>query len=359
MLVMRPSITDLSVEELRSELELDPRYRLDQIQHAVYNTDATSFDDILTLPVATRETLAKKFSYEAIAPLRTETSIDGTKKVLFRTGDGSVIETVQMPTERDKATTICLSSQAGCGMGCSFCATGDIGLNRNLTSGEIIDQFLYFRRRSGDDQIPDRAVFMGMGEPLANLAAVECAVRGLVEPVRGGLGARRVTVSTVGLPSGIRALADWGLSIGLAISLHAPVDEIRQCLVPVAKKILLEELMDASSYYQRIARRRVTYEYTMLEGVNDSREQAKELVHLLRGQRCHLNLIPFNSYPGARYRGTSPDRIRNFRGIIESGGISVTIRRTRGRDISGACGQLHAGGLTKAIVGSDSSHLVE
>ena len=139
----------------------------------------------------------------------------------------------------------------------------------------------------------------------------------------------------------------------------AAVDEIRQCLVPVARRILLEELMDASSYYQRIARRRVTYEYTMLEGVNDSREQAKELIHLLRGQRCHLNLIPFNSYPGARYQGTTPDRIRDFRDIVGSGGVSVTIRRTRGRDISGACGQLHAGGLTKSIVGSDSSHRVE
>ncbi|HCU73187.1 MAG: 23S rRNA (adenine(2503)-C(2))-methyltransferase RlmN [Chloroflexi bacterium] len=346
MLAIPPSITDISVEELRSELDLEPRYRLDQIQHAVYSTNSTSFDDILTLPVGTREALAKKFSYEAVAPLRTETSLDGTKKVLLRTGDGSVIETVQMPTERHKATTICLSSQAGCAMGCTFCATGDIGLTRNLTSGEIIDQFLYFRRRSGDEQVPDRAVFMGMGEPLANLAAVEGAVRGLVEPGRVGLGARRVTVSTVGLPSGIRALADWGLSIGLAISLHAAVDEIRQCLVPVARRILLEELMDASTYYQRIAGRRVTYEYTMLEGVNDSRVQAKEVVHLLRGQRCHLNLIPFNSYPGARYRGTAPDRIRDFRDVVGLGGVSVTIRRTRGRDISGACGQLHAGGLT-------------
>lgn len=359
MTVIRRSITDVSADELLSELEPEPRYRVDQIRHAVYNTDAKSFDDILTLPVTTRANLAQKFSYEVVAPVRTQTSADGTRKVLFRTDDGAVFETVQMPTERENATTICLSSQAGCGMRCAFCATGDMGLTRNLTAGEIIDQFLYFRRRSEEEQVPDRAVFMGMGEPLANLASVERAVRGLVEPRRGGLGARRVTVSTVGLPSGIRAVADWDLPVGLAISLHAAVDELRKSLIPLAHKILLEELMDASRHYQRIARRRVTYEYTMLEGVNDSREQARDLVRLLRGQRCHVNLIPFNSYPGARFRATVPSGIRDFKEILGSHGVSVTIRRTRGRDISGACGQLHAGGLTGTIAGSDNVHLAE
>ena len=341
-------ISEASSDEIREVVGDAPAYRVNQVLHAVYRTPATAFDQIQTLPVTMRELLGHSFRYEALKTIRSEMSQDGTEKTLFCASDGAVVETVQMLTERSGATTICLSSQSGCGMGCRFCATGDIGLTRNLTPGEIVDQFLYFRRRSEVSRVPDRAVFMGMGEPLANLNALEPAVRALVDPGRVGLGARRVTISTVGLPDGIDALVDWNLPVGLAISLHAPVDDLRATLVPIARRFPLDELMAVSSRFQRRARRRVTYEYTMLDGVNDSLGQAVDLALLLRGQRCHVNLIPFNPYPGALYRTTPRPRLQAFRDALHSRGVGATIRRTRGRDISGACGQLHAGVLTLA-----------
>ena len=342
----RPPITGVSVPALRQMLAGEPRYRIDQLRRAVYRESATEFEQILTLPTSLRSALAHQFRFESLDSVRSETSSDGTRKTLFRTADGAPVETVQMPTERAGATTICLSSQAGCGMGCTFCATGAMGLTRNLTGSEIVDQFLHYRRRSAANRTPDRAVFMGMGEPLANLREVKSAVRLLVDPQAVGLSPHRVTVSTVGLPRGIHAMAGWGLPVSLAISLHAPDDQVRAELVPVARRFPLDTLMDASRRYQQQARRRVTYEYTLLDGVNDSLAQAADLTRLLRGQRCHLNLIPFNAYPGARYRPTPRDGIRAFRDALRARGLRATIRRTRGRDISGACGQLHAGALT-------------
>lgn len=338
-------VSEASFDDIRGVLGDVPVYRVEQVRHAVYRTPTTTFDKIQTLPATMRVLLGRQFSYEALETVRSEMSQDGTQKTLFRASDGAVVETVQMLTERSDSTTICLSSQSGCGMGCRFCATGDIGLTRNLTAGEIVDQFLYFRRRSKASRVPDRAVFMGMGEPLANLSALEPAVRALVDPSRVGLGARRVTISTVGLPKGIDALVDWNLPVGLAISLHAPVDDLRATLVPIAKRFPLDELMAVSSRFQRRVRRRVTYEYTMLDGVNDSVGQAVDLAVLLRGQRCHVNLIPFNPYPGSLYRTTPRLRLRAFRDALHAQGVRATIRRTRGRDISGACGQLHAGVL--------------
>ena len=342
----RPPITGVSAQALSDALSAEPSYRIDQLNRAVFREPATGFEQILTLPAGLRAALAERFSYEALEVVRSETSSDGTRKTLFRTVDGAAVETVQMPTERPGATTICLSSQAGCGMGCTFCATGAMGLTRNLTASEIVDQFLHFRRRSNERQTPDRAVFMGMGEPLANLREVQRAVRTLVDPAAVGLSPRRVTVSTVGLTRGIHAMAGWGLPVSLAISLHAPNDGVRAQLVPLARRLPLGSLMEASRHYQQQARRRVTYEYTLLEGVNDSPSQAADLVRLLRGQRCHVNLIPFNAYPGARYRPTPREGVRAFRDALRDRGLRATIRRTRGRDISGACGQLHAGALT-------------
>ena len=223
----RPPVTGVSAQVLREALAGEPPYRVDQIHRAVYREAATGFEQILTLPAGIRAALRERFRYEALREVRCETSSDGTRKALFRTADGAAVETVQMPTERSEATTICLSSQAGCGLGCTFCATGAMGLTRNLTASEIVDQFLHFRRRSDARRTPDRAVFMGMGEPLANLRAVEAAVRTLVDPAAVGLSARRVTVSTVGLPRGIWAMAGWGLPVSLAISLHAPDDDVR------------------------------------------------------------------------------------------------------------------------------------
>ena len=343
----RPPVTEVSASVLREALAGQPSYRLEQLRRAVYRETATGFEQILTLPAAVRAALRERFRYEALEAVRCETSADGTRKTLFRTADGAAVETVRMPTERSQATTVCLSSQAGCGMGCTFCATGAMGLTRNLTAGEIVDQFLHVRRRSDARHTPDRAVFMGMGEPLANLRAVEAAVRTLVDPAAVGLSARRVTVSTVGLPPGIEAMAGWGLPVSLAISLHAPDDDVRTELVPLARRFPLNGLMAASRRYQQQARRRVTYEYTLLDGVNDGPALAADLARLLRGQRCHVNLIPFNPYPGARYRPTPRPGIRAFRDALRERGLRATVRRTRGRDISGACGQLHAGALAQ------------
>lgn len=341
----RPPVSQVSEQTLCQALAGQPSYRLAQLRRALYRETATDFERILTLPAGLRTALAERFQYEALEAVRCETSSDGTRKTLFRAVDGAAVETVQMPTERSQATTVCLSSQAGCGMGCTFCATGAMGLTRNLTASEIVDQFLHVRRRSDARQTPDRAVFMGMGEPLANLRAVHAAVRTLVDPAAVGLSARRVTVSTVGLPAGIQAMAGWGLPVSLAISLHAPDDHVRAQLVPIARRFPLDTLMEASRFYQQRARRRVTYEYTLLEGVNDSLAQATDVARLLRGQRCHVNLIPFNPYPGTRHRPTPRDGIRAFRDVLRAHGLGATVRRTRGRDIAGACGQLHAGAL--------------
>ncbi len=341
----RPPISEASPDRLCAALDGQPTYRADQLRQALFRTSATGFDQMLTLPAETRAALDQQFRFESLRLLRAQRSTDGTRKALFHTWDGAAVETVRMPTERPGAATVCLSSQAGCGMGCTFCATGALGLTRNLTAAEILDQFLYVRRRASRPAAVDRAVFMGMGEPLANLPALETAAARLAGAAYVGLSARRVTVSTVGLPAGIDAMASWGLPLGLAVSLHAPDDGLRATLAPIARRFPLPALMEASRRYQQAVRRRVTYEYTMLAGVNDARAQAVDLARLLRGQRCHVNLIPFNTYPGAIFRASARPRIRAFRDELRQRGVPVTIRRTRGRDISGACGQLHAGML--------------
>ena len=344
------AISAYAAADLDALLTGEPAYRRRQLMQAVYRSPAPGFDQVSTLPKPLRDQLAAGVPYTSLSEPCTEQSLDGTRKTLFRAADGIAIEAVQMPSERGTATTVCLSSQAGCGMGCVFCATGALGLLRNLSAGEMVDQFLHFRRTSADRQAPDRVVFMGMGEPLANLPRVHEAVAILIDPARVGLGARHVTVSTIGLPVGIERLARWGWQIGLAISLHAPVDDLRIELVPLARQVSIADLMDASRAYQRLTGRRVTYEYLLLAGVTDSPSLAGELAGLLRGQRCHVNLIPFNPYPGARFAASSPVALRSFRDRLRRGGVPATIRRTRGRDISAACGQLHGGALAGGAV---------
>ena len=344
--VPKPPITDTSSEWIATLMPDDPGYRVQQILHAVYHLPIDGFDAIRVLPERLRALLEANLAFSSLARITEQQSHDGTRKALFHAADGSAIETVRMPSERGTATTVCVSSQSGCGMGCTFCATGATGLTRNLTAGEIVDQFLHFRRTASREEAPDRLVFMGMGEPLANLRSVEAAVSALVDPNRVGLGARHVTVSTVGLPKGIDEIAGWPWQVGLAISLHAPDDAIRSELVPVNRRFPIVDLMGASLRYQRQTGRRVSYEYTLLAGVNDSESTATALARLLQGQRCHVNLIPFNPFPGARYQPPTSEVARTFRDALRAFGIAATIRRTRGRDISGACGQLHAGQLT-------------
>ena len=340
----RPSASAMSDAELAALLSGEPRYRRDQVRRGIYDGAARGFDQITPLPRRLRERLDMTLAFSSISPDRVRVAGDGTRAFLFRTADGTIFETVQLPSERGSATTVCVSSQAGCAMGCTFCATGTLGLTRNLGVGEIVDQFLHVRRESRADAAPDRIVFMGMGEPLANTANVHDAVEALVDPARGGLGARHVTVSTVGLPAGIAELTRWPWQIGLAISLHAASDDIRATLVPLAKHVDLATLMASSVAYQRATRRRVSYEYTMLRDVNDHVAQARDLARLIDGQICHVNLIPFNPYPGAAYEAPAAGTTRRFRDELRRHGVSATIRRTRGREIAGACGQLRADG---------------
>ncbi len=343
-----PALSALTPAQLAALLGDEPAFRTDQLLHAVYRTPARRFEDVTTLPLHLRGDLTTRIRFSSIAELQTEQSSDGVRKTLFRAAGGAAIEAVQLPSERGARTTVCVSSQAGCAMGCTFCATGAMGLTRNLAAAEMVDQFLHFRRRSDPPEAPDRVVFMGMGEPLANLTNLRVAIAALLDPQRCGLGARRLTVSTIGLPAGIERVARWGWQIGLAISLHAPDDALRQQLVPLARSVPISALMEASRAYQRLTGRRVSYEYTLLDGVNDSAPLARRLAALLRDQRCHVNLIPFNPYPGAAYRGAPVAGLRVFRDELRAAGVAATIRRTRGRDISGACGQLHAGALDRS-----------
>ena len=340
----RPAASAASDADLAALLPAEPRYRREQIRRGVFDGAARGFDQITPLPRRLREKLDGMLEFSTITPERVRVAGDGTRAFLFRTVDGTVFETVQLPSERGRATTVCVSSQAGCAMGCTFCATGTLGLTRNLSVGEIVDQLLHVRRESHAVRVPDRVVFMGMGEPLANTANVRDAIAALVDPDRGGIGARHVTVSTVGLPAGIAELTRWPWQVGLAISLHAASDDVRATLVPLAKHVDLATLMAASIAYQRATRRRVSYEYTMLRGVNDHVAQARDLARLVNHQICHVNLIPFNPFPGAAYEAPAAGTTRRFRDELLRHGVAATIRRTRGREIAGACGQLRADG---------------
>lgn len=342
----RLAASAISDTELARLLPDEPRYRRDQVRRGIYDGAARGFDLITPLPRRLRERLDEALAFSSISPDRVRVAGDGTRAFLFRTADGTIFETVQLPSERGSTTTVCVSSQAGCAMGCTFCATGTLGLTRNLSAGEIVDQFLHVRRESRAGAAPNRIVFMGMGEPLANTANVHDAIEALVDPDRGGLGARHVTVSTVGLPAGIAELTRWPWQVGLAISLHAASDDIRATLVPLAKHVDLATLMASSVSYQRTTRRRVSYEYTMLRDVNDQVTQARDLARLVDGQTCHVNLIPFNPYPGAAYEAPAAGTTRRFRDELRRHGVAATIRRTRGREIAGACGQLRADGAT-------------
>ena len=343
-LAPRPAASAVSDADLAAMIPSEPRYRRDQVRRGVYDGAAHGFDQITPLPRRLRERLDGMLEFSTITPERVRVAGDGTRAFLFRAGDGTVFETVQLPSERGHSTTVCISSQAGCAMGCTFCATGTLGLTRNLSVGEIVDQFLHVRRESQAATVPNRVVFMGMGEPLANTANVRDAIAALADPNRGGLGSRHITVSTVGLPAGIEELTRWPWQVGLAISLHAASDDVRATLVPLAKHVDLATLMAASIAYQRATRRRVSYEYTMLRDVNDHVAQARDLARLVGGQTCHVNLIPFNPFPGAAYEAPAAGTTRRFRDELLRHGVSATIRRTRGRDIAGACGQLRADG---------------
>jgi 23S rRNA (adenine2503-C2)-methyltransferase len=322
-----------------------PAYRAGQVVRWLYERGADSFAEMTDLPQGERSALAESFSLTAPEAARVSRSVDGTAKHLWRLADGELIESVLIPTAT--RLTLCISSQAGCAMACTFCATGWAGYRRQLTAGEIVAQFRGARRWAQENGYEDvtNIVFMGMGEPLMNPKAVLPALTLLNHAY--GLGARRVTVSTVGIVPGIDALAARPEQFRLAVSLHAPSEELRRQLVPIEKKYPLPELMASLDRFEAAGGRRITFEYVMIDGINDELQHAAELARLVGRFQAHVNLIPFNPIPGTDWQPTPAERLRAFADVLEREGVPATIRSPRGRDIGAACGQLRAEHETK------------
>jgi len=310
-----------------------PAFRGKQIHQWLYRKGARSLREVSVLPKAWRESLAdwplgrSALHHRSIAP-------DGTRKYLLQLADGAVVETVGIPTA--KRLTVCVSSQVGCPMACDFCATGKGGFSRNLACHEIVDQVLTVGEDFG--QRPSNVVFMGMGEPLLNEAAVVAAIRSLNRDV--GISQRSLTLSTVGLPGRIRQLAQQQLQITFAVSLHASNQAVRERLIPSARHYPLEALLAECRDYVALTGRRVSFEYILLAGTNDAPEQAQELAEHLRGFQSHTNLIPYNPIDEADYQRPSQRRIQAFRSVLEQHGIATSVRHSRGLEADAACGQL-------------------
>lgn len=337
-------LLDLTKEDLETLVAEwnEPRYRADQIWSWLYRRFAATPEEMTDLPQSLRERLLTETSLDPLTPLTTLDSSDGhTCKTLFALLDGSQIEAVLM--RYDKRRTVCISTQAGCAIGCPFCATGQGGFARNLSAGEIVSQVLFYARMlAGEEQRITNVVFMGMGEPLANYAATWAAVRRLNDPKGFGLGARSMTLSTVGLVPAIRRMSGEPEQVRLAVSLHAPTDELRDDLVPINGRYPLAALMQACRDYIKATRRRISFEYALMDGVNDSKEQAHQLADLVEGMLAHVNLIPLNPTADSPYQSSPSDRVKAFHVILQRRGIRSTLRLRRGIDIQAGCGQLRA-----------------
>ncbi len=338
------NLLDLDEEGLRAFFASigEKPYRAEQVLRWVYHRQVLDFEGMTDLGKALRQKL------ERLAELRTpkiiseQVSRDGTVKWLMGLPGGNAVETVFIP--EPGRGTLCVSSQVGCALNCTFCSTGAQGFARNLTTSEIIGQVWLAAHALGHERNGERritnVVMMGMGEPLLNFDQVIPALRLMRSDLGFGLASRRVTVSTAGLVPGIRELKE-AVDVALAVSLHAPLDELRTEIVPLNRKYPIAELMTACQDYLDGQRKRsITFEYTLLDGVNDSDDHARRLVKLLRRVPSKLNLIPFNPFPGTRYRCSSPERIDSFQNIVRQGGLIATVRKTRGDDIDAACGQL-------------------
>ncbi len=318
-------------------------FRARQLMKWIYRRGAGDFAAMTDLSKDFREQLAAVASITVPQIVTEQRSADGTRKWMLRMDAVQGIETVYIP-EPDRGT-LCISSQVGCAMDCSFCSTAQQGFNRNLSVAEIVGQVWLARRELGDEQRITNVVFMGMGEPLANYRNVVPAMRIFLDDLGYDLSRRRVTLSTSGLVPQIYKLAEE-CNVALAVSLHAPNDALRNELVPINRRHCIDELLTACWHYlEKQNGRSITFEYVMLDGVNDKPEHARELARLLRGRAAKLNLIPFNVFPGTAYRRSPAAAILRFRDILNDHGVIATIRRTRGDDIDAACGQL-AGRVT-------------
>lgn len=333
---------DLSFAELQEQLKAlgEPAFRAKQLWQAIYHDLAASPDDISTLPKTLRQKLNETFSFASLEPARKLASSDNqTIKTLFHLHDQRAIEAVLM--YYDERQTLCISSQAGCAMNCSFCATGQMGFKRNLSSGEIVEQVLYYARAlKTQEMVVTNIVVMGMGEPFHNYEAVLGAIERLNDPEGFNLGMRRFTISTVGLVPMIQRFASEKRQINLAVSLHAANDALRSSMMPVNKKYPIAELIEACREYVAQTNRRITFEWALIRDVNDRTQDALELAGLLKGMLCHVNVIPLN--PTSKFDGqaTTRERAEAFKQTLESQGIPCTIRLRRGIDIQAGCGQL-------------------
>jgi 23S rRNA (adenine2503-C2)-methyltransferase len=320
----------------------EPAFRARQIADWKYRKLAAGWDDMRNVPLALREDLARRLPFSTLEPVRELSSADGrTTKLLFRLQDGQLIESVLM--RQPERSTVCVSSQAGCKMRCSFCATGHGGWRRNLSADEIVDQVLHFGRAlKGEHRRVTNVVFMGMGEPLDNYDAVLEAIRLLNAPDGVGLAARGITVSSCGLVPEIRRLADEPIQVNLAVSLAATTDERRDELIPANRKWPIRELLAACDEYARATHRRVSFEYVLIAGVNDSVDEAERLAGVLRGRLAHVNLIPLNPVAGDNYRRPAEAAVRRFEDVLRAAHVPATVRYSKGVDIVAGCGQLRA-----------------
>ncbi len=342
----RPDLLSLTPGELDAALAEhfrsrgQPAYRAAQTRRWVYDGAAASLDAMTDLPAPERRALADAFSLAEPSVERVSISRDGTVKHLWRLADGEMVESVLIPAGR--RLTLCISSQVGCAMGCTFCATGWGGFDRQLGAGEIVAQYRASRRWAAERDLGaiTNVVYMGMGEPLSNRGAVHASLTILNQGY--GLGARRITVSTVGVVPGILELAERPEQFRLALSLHAPNSELRRELIPLEKRHPLPEIVQALSRFDAAGGKRITFEYTMIRDVNDDLALAPQLAELAAGVRAFVNLIPYNPIPYRPWLPSPYERIRAFERILAERGVSAAVRETRGRDIDAACGQLRA-----------------
>jgi 23S rRNA (adenine2503-C2)-methyltransferase len=329
----------MNVNKIEEILKEEPKYRLKQVKKLLFQDLIESWDEATVLSKELRQKLSEDCPMSELEPEKVLSSDgDDTIKALFILKDGLKIESVLMKHE-DKRKTVCVSSQVGCSMDCNFCATGQQGFKRNLTVGEIIDQVLFFARISKKERISN-VVFMGMGEPFLNYDNVLEAIRILNDKDGLNIGIRHISISTVGIIEGINKLADEKLQINLAISLHAPNNDLRVKLMPINKKYPIEDVITAVSSYIKKTKRRVMFEYLMIDEVNDSPDQAKELSKLIKKLVCFVNLISFNPVGHSDFKSSPGWKIKKFKDILEKNNISVTQRYRFGQEIKAACGQL-------------------
>lgn len=339
---MTRSLHNITESELKEWLisQDEKPFRASQILDWLYKKGVTEWSQMSNLSVAMREKLASHFHLKSIKLRETQDSIDNeTTKFLWELSDGKLVESVLIRSFERR--TVCVSSQVGCPARCAFCASGKQGLMRNLTAAEIYEQVYEIDRylKAKEERV-SHVVYMGMGEPFENYEEVVKSIGFLCDPTRLGLSQRRITVSTVGVIEGIVRFAEEELKVNLVLSLHAPNQRIRQKIIPYARKYPLDEILTAMRFFAHKTRRDITYEYTMMAGINDSLDCAYELVSLLGGQQCTVNLIPYNPVEGLHLNRPSKETIEGFREALTEGGLNVTWRYTKGKDIAAACGQL-------------------